>query len=268
MKHRSYLTAMVLLALAAAGQAADDVTAKLPLDALLETTISTSAKYDQQLSRAAASVTVITAEEIERYGWPSLADVLQATPGFYITENRDYTTVGMRGVGDSGKRVLLLVDGQPINDPIFGGAEISTLATDLGSVERIEIVRGPGSAVYGSNAMLGVINVITRSADATDGVVVSVAHGSQNEQAASLRAGKVFANGVHLTFFGNWQQKDGADLFFPDFDTPETNNGVARGRDYQDLGSLGLTYEKGNFRFTAFTHQRTKGIPAAAFDTV
>src|SRR5947207_4675081 len=79
-------------------RAADD-TAKLPLDKLLETPISTAAKYDQQLSNVAASATVITSEEIERYGWTSLSEALQAVRGFYLTNDRQRTYVGLRGIG-------------------------------------------------------------------------------------------------------------------------------------------------------------------------
>ncbi|MEK6371391.1 MAG: TonB-dependent receptor [Acidobacteriota bacterium] len=264
--------ALVTVALAAAARADDGTQSKLPLDQLLETPISTGAKYDQQLSSVAASVTVITAEEIERYGWTSLADVLQATRGFYLTNDRNSIYAGLRGIGrpsDYNSRLLILIDGQTVNSTIFGAAPVGNdLALDLGMVEKIEIVRGPGSALYGTHAMLAVINVFTKNADAIDGVTISALGGSHGKRGAAVRAGKVLANGLRLTASGSWQETDGADLFFPEYDSPQTNHGVSEKLDYEDLHGFRLTLEKGGFKLSASTRTSTKGLPTASFDTV
>src|SRR5437763_17013723 len=108
-----------MMALATPMRAQDN----LPLDKLLETPISTAAKYDQQLSSVAASVTVITAEEIERYGWTTVDEVLGALRSFYTTYDRSYVYAGVRGIGrptDYNARLLVLVDGVPLNDAFIG----------------------------------------------------------------------------------------------------------------------------------------------------
>src|SRR5881394_1549179 len=124
-KSRIWVPAAILLSLVGVLRADDQP--KLPLDVLLETPIKTAAKYDQQLSRAAASVTVITAEEIERYGWTRLDEVLQSVRGFFITYDRQYAYAGVRGIGrptDCNQRLMLLLDGVTLNDSFFGKGPI------------------------------------------------------------------------------------------------------------------------------------------------
>jgi len=245
---------------------------RLPLDKMLETPISTAAKYDQKLSSVAASVTVITAEEIERYGWTSLDQALDATRGFFITYDRIYTYAGLRGIGrptDFNTRILILVDGQSVYNQLVGGSAVGNdLAIDMSMVERIEIIRGPGSALYGSHAMLAVINVITKSADAVGGVSVTAIAGSDEKRGASLRLGQQFANGLQLTASANWQETAGASLFFPEYDSPETNHGVAVDRDYENFHRFALALRKGGFRLNLTSRSQTKGIPTAMWETV
>ncbi len=267
------LTAFAFLAIVtpALARAADEPPAKLPLDVLLDTPISTAAKYDQQLSKVAASATVITAEEIERYGWTSLAEVLGAVRGFYVTYDRWGNYIGVRGIGrptDYNTRLLILMDGQPVAAPVFGDAEAGDLlAIDLGTVEKIEIIRGPGSALYGAHAMLAVINIISKNADAIAGTSFAAVAGSQGKKGAALRAGREFANGLQITASGYWQEASGANLHFPEYDAPETNHGVAEGLDYENFDRFTLVLRKGGLRFALSTRRSTKGIPTAMWDT-
>ena len=267
--NRASRIALIFLVLAAAALADDQPSPKPPLDQLLDTPISTASKYERQLSSVAAAVSVITAEEIERYGWTSLDEVLQSVRGFYLTYDRDHTAVGFRGIGqpnDYNSRFLLLIDGTPANDSLFGAAPLgSDLALDLGTVEKIEIVRGPGSALYGSHAMLAVINIVTKNGDAIDGVSVAALGGSRGRRGAALRSGKQFANGIMASATADWQEISGNDLFFPQFDTPADDDGVARGLDYENLHSFTAAVQKGNFRLSASTRWRLKGVPTAAY---
>jgi iron complex outermembrane receptor protein len=270
MTNRSWLITLTLLALAGGLQAGEQTPARLPLDTLLETPISTAAKYDQQLSSVAASVSVITADEIERYGWTSLAEVLEAVRGFYETYDRNYAYIGVRGIGrptDYNSRLLILIDGQPVTDAVFGGAAAGNdLAIDMAMVAKIEIVRGPGSALYGTHAMLAVINIFTKNADAIDTMSMSAVAGSHQKRGASMRTGKELANGLQLTASGYWQEINGANLFFPEYDAPETNHGVARNLDYEALHRFALTLRKGGLRLAISTRSRTKGVPTAMYN--
>lgn len=283
MKTSRYATACTIVLLACSLHADEDPKQSPSLDKLLGTPVSTAteyehvlsstaAKYDQELANTPASITVITSEEIERYGWKTLDQVLQSVPGFYLTNDRNYTYLGVRGIGrptDYNSRIMIMVDGHVQNEPVFGGAPAGAdLAIDLASVEKIEIIHGPGSALYGSHAMHAVINVITRSADDMDGISVSAHAGSLRNEGAALRFGKTFDNGLQITASGLWETTNGANLYFPEYDTPETGSGVARSRDYEDRYGFRLGLRKGNFDLTASRRSRTKGIPTGSYESL
>jgi outer membrane cobalamin receptor len=227
---------------------------------------STAAKYEQTLGSVPASITIITAEEIERYGWTTLDQVLQSVPGFYLTNDRNYVYLGVRGIGrptDYNTRILVLLNGHDLNEPVLGTAPGGgDLAVDLKTVEKIEIVRGPGSALYGSHAMHAVINVITKSADDMDGLSASARAGSHGDHAGSMRFGRTFGGGLQTTASALWQETNGASLFFPEY------GAIARGRDYENLYGFALGLRKGNFSLTASRRSRTKGIPTGSYDSV
>ena len=136
-------------------------------------TVYSASKRTQTLAEAPASVTIITADEIRKYGYRTLADILQSVRGFFVTYDRNYDYLGVRGFGRTGdynSRVLLMVDGHRINDNVYDSAAIGTeFILDVDLIDRVEIVRGPASALYGSNAFFGVINVITRQRDGPEG---------------------------------------------------------------------------------------------------
>ena len=145
-----------------------DLTA-LPLEQLMRLEVVTASRFPQRLSQAPGSVTVITADDIRLYGHRTLADVLRSVPGVHVSYDRNYSYIGVRGLattGDYNSRVLLLIDGVRANDNIYDQASLGTdFPVDLDLVERIEFAHGPGSSVYGGNALLGVINVITGIAE-------------------------------------------------------------------------------------------------------
>jgi outer membrane receptor for ferrienterochelin and colicin len=136
------LAVVFLLAFAGAAIAQEATPpADSPLDELLTTPISTAAKYEQNMGDVAASVTVISAEEIARYGWQTLADVLASVRGVYTTTDRAYTYLGVRGIGlptDYNNRFLLLIDGIAMTEVVSGSIDIGTaLAIDMSHIERI-----------------------------------------------------------------------------------------------------------------------------------
>jgi outer membrane receptor for ferrienterochelin and colicins len=125
-----------------------------------------ASKYKQKVTAAPASITIITAEEIKRYGYRTLADILRDVPGFYVTYDRNYNYVGVRGFGrpgDYNSRILLLVDGHRINDNIDDQAFIGTdFPVDISLIDRVEVIRGPNSSLYVASALLGIVNIVTR----------------------------------------------------------------------------------------------------------
>jgi outer membrane receptor for ferrienterochelin and colicins len=114
--------------------------------------VYSASKHMQSTSDAPSSVTVVTADEIQKYGYRTLADILESVRGFYITYDRDYTFVGVRGFGRLGtwnSSILLLVDGHRINDNVLGDGFVGPeFLVDLDLVDRVEIIRGPSSSLY------------------------------------------------------------------------------------------------------------------------
>ena len=126
---------------------------ELPLESLMQLevpVVSSASKFMQKATEAPASVTVISSEQIQRYGYRTLADVLQSVPGFNVSYDRNYSFVGVRGVslGDFNSRILLLVDGHRVNNNLTDGAFVDTaFILDMDLVDHVEIIRGPSAVL-------------------------------------------------------------------------------------------------------------------------
>jgi iron complex outermembrane receptor protein len=146
------------------------------LDSQMEQSVSTSTKTEQRAAQTPAVVTVITAEEIQARGYTSLADVLRAVPGFYDAYDLVHHNIGVRGINGgenaAGNVIKVMIDGQPVDYRPTTGNFFGEELIPLEVVERVEIIRGPASALYGANAFLGVVNVITKSGAQVEGARV------------------------------------------------------------------------------------------------
>jgi len=150
--------------------------ADMDLTELMNIPVVTASRFEQKSTDAPSSVTVITSEEIKRYGYRTLSDILASVPGFYISYDRNYAFLGASGInlGDFNSRMLLLLNGHRVNSYLNDSAYIdTTFLVDVDLIDRVEIIRGPGSVLYGNNAFFGVINVITRQAKHVQGVEAS-----------------------------------------------------------------------------------------------
>ncbi|MBT7789136.1 MAG: TonB-dependent receptor [Calditrichaeota bacterium] len=242
----------------------------LSLEALLDMPVSSASKYKQTSREAPASITIVTAEEIEKFGYRTLGEILNSIRGFYLTNDRIYSSAGVRGFdlpSDFNNRVLLLINGHTVNDIIYGSAYFGTeFGFDIGSIDRIEIVRGPGSFVYGNNAMFGVINVITKNGNNLNGLKVSAETGSFGRLQSNAQFGKEFANGLDLFVSGIWGDVKGQDLYFKEYDDSLTNYGKAENVNWDKYyGSfIALSYK--NLYLTGMLSSREKGIPTGAWE--
>ncbi|MDP9194100.1 MAG: TonB-dependent receptor [Acidobacteriota bacterium] len=238
------------------------------LEELLQTPISTAAKYEQHMSDVAASVTVISAEEIARYGWRTLAEVLASVRGVHTTYDRGYTYLGVRGIGlpsDYNNRFLVLIDGVEMTESVSGSVGIDTaLAVDLSTLSRIEFVRGPGSVMYGTGAMFGVINLITK--DEGERSSMAVGGGSAGLRTGAARVA-MHAGELKGAVAVSWQDRKGRDLYFAEFDAPETNHGIVRDGDADRYRSVVATAAWRDVRFLALSSTRTKSVPTASWYT-
>ncbi|MES2605006.1 MAG: TonB-dependent receptor, partial [Pseudomonadota bacterium] len=156
--------------------------------------------------------------EIQAFGWRSLGEVLSSLPGMYTTYDRQYGYLGTRGFGlpgDYNTRILIAINGNRLNDAVYDAAMTGReFPVDMNLIERIEVLAGPGGAIYGQNAMLGVVNVITRKGQQVDGGELTASYQDlQRRYEGGLRWGKVLANGVDVMVSASGLQADGADLY-------------------------------------------------------
>jgi len=238
--------------------------------------VEAASKYEQKVTEAPAVVTIITADEVKKYGYQTLADILQSAPGMNVTYDRDYAYLGVRGVNVSdfytrNSRVLVLVDGHRMNNSLTDGAAIGNdFILDVDLIDRVEIIHGPGSCLYGDNAFFGVINVITRRGRdmVGHGLEASGEAGSFDTYKGRVSYGHAFTNGLELLLSGTIYYSEGQDqLYYKEYDTPANNHGIAENADSEEYKS-GL----GRVSFHDFTLEgayisREKGDPTALFLT-
>ena len=249
---------------------------QLSIEELMKIQVDTvygASKFEQKVTEAPSSVTIITADEIQKYGYRTLADLLQSVPGFYVTNDRNYVYAGVQGISrpsDYNGHILVLIDGHRMNDDIYDSAFIGTESIiDLDLAERVEIIRGPGSSLYGTNAFLGVINVITKRGGDLNGAELSADAGSLQTFRGRASYGQKYANGLELLLSESvYNSKGNRQLFFPEFNSPATNNGIAQDADTDRFHSTFLSTTYGDFTFRAGYVSREKRIPTASFDTV
>lgn len=249
-----------------AGQIGDLTT--LSLEQLLEVPVVGASKYEQNQRDVAASVSVITSREIEAFGWRTLDQALASLPGIHTTYDRQYAYLGTRGFGlpgDFNTRILLTIDGNRVNDAIFDQAYIGQdFPLDMRAVERIEFIPGPGGAVYGQNAMFGVVNVITRRGASVHGGELTLS--TQHPQGAwDSRAlwGERFANGVEAFAAGSVLSAHGRNLLV-DFGKGGSS-GIAAGLDGERDAQVFAGLTGGAWSFNISYGDRRKDDPLGTY---
>jgi iron complex outermembrane receptor protein len=247
--------------------AAADLTA-LSLDQLLELTVVGASKFEQKQSEVAAAVSVITRQEIKAFGWRTIGEALASLPGIYTTYDRQYSYLGMRGFGlpgDYNTRVLVTVNGNRVNDATFDtGPSGRQFPVDIDLIERIEFIPGPGGAVYGQNAMLGVVNVVTRTGAGVDGAELAATH--QQPQALSAgRAtwGKLLDDGTDVLLSASALHAHGQDRFL-DFGASGVS-GVAAGLDGERSNQVLAHAAHGAWSLDLEHGDRQKGDPTGVY---
>src|SRR5580700_745710 len=178
------------------GQESPSDLSQASLEQLGNIRVYSASMHLQPSGDAPSSVTVITANEIQQQGYRTLADILRTVRGFFVTYNRNYTSLGVRGFarpGDFNTRILLLVDGHRLNDNVYDEAMIGTeFPIDIDMIRRIEIVRGPVSSLYGSNALFAIINIITKRGQDLNGMELSADAASFNTYKGRVSYGHKF----------------------------------------------------------------------------
>ena len=215
----------MLLALASpvtAQQKDKDIT-DLSLEDLMNLKVTSVSKKDQKMSQAAAAVFVITQEEIRRSGAANIPDLLRMVPGMDVAQiNANSWAISARGFNSQfGDKLLVLVDGRAVYTPLFAGVNWETQDVPLEDIERIEVIRGPGATLWGANAVNGVINIITKKAADTQGVLVVAGGGTQAHAFGTTQYGGKLGERASYRVFTKYQDNKS----FPDLSGQNARDG-------------------------------------------
>jgi iron complex outermembrane receptor protein len=194
---------LVCLGSTALAQSTADLTS-VSVEDLMRIEVTSVSKKERPLGTSPAAVFVLTHEDIRRSGLTSVPELLRLVPGLHVARiDGSKWAVTARGFnGRFANKLLVLVDGRTVYSPLFSGVYWDEVDVPLEDIERVEVIRGPGATMWGANAVNGVINVITRPADATQGASVSLTTGTEDRLAATARYGGTFGNGVSWRAWG------------------------------------------------------------------
>ena len=222
--------------------------------------------HAQTLAEAPANVSVITAKEIRQYGYRTLGEALNSVRGFYMTYDHMYRYVGVRGFslpGDFNTRFLVMLNGHPLTDNIYNSNSFfgEDFGLDMDLVERIEIIRGPSSALYGSNGMLANINVVTRSPVDSEHLRMSVETSTFGERKAAVASSVYLGRGANLLVAGSVFNNRGISFPLTGLELPPGVQGPVSNADgergYHSFANL-IWH---NWSFTGYFNARVKQFP-------
>jgi iron complex outermembrane receptor protein len=200
------LTGSALPAFAQESETSSDL-ADLSVEQLMNLEVTSVSKRPEKLSDAAAAIYVVTQEDIRRSGLTSVPDLLRLVPGMSVVQTNAYQwEITSRGFsGSSANKLLVLIDGRSVYSPMFSGVFWEMQDLPIDDIERIEVIRGPGSTLWGANAVNGVINIITKDSKATQGAFLSARGGTDNTAEVTARYGGAIGDDAHFRLFAQRQ---------------------------------------------------------------
>jgi iron complex outermembrane receptor protein len=266
-----------VLAAPAAAQRAENTAQQPPLtlEQLMSIDVERvfgASRFQQSVLDAPSAVSIVTRDDIERFGYRTLADILRSVRGFYTSNDRNYSYVGVAGFlrpGDYNTRVLLLIDGHRLNDNVFDEALIGTeFPLDVELIDRVEVVRGPASSLYGTNAFFGIVNVITKRAGDLGRFSGSVDAGSLGTRRIRGTFSRLFSNGASaIVSFTGFHSDGQRRLFYPELSAVTRTSGIASGLDDDASSQVFATLTFGGWKAQTVWGNRNKRIPTGAFET-
>ena len=236
MKSRYFirLTAILLvstLCMAGPKKASRDLN-EISLEDLMNVEVTSVSKKEQKLSQTAAAIHVITQEDIRRSGLTSIPELLRRVPGLHVARiDSNKWAISARGFNSRfANKMLVLIDGRSVYTPLFSGVFWDVQDVLLEDVERIEVIRGPGATLWGANAVNGVVNIITKRAEDTQGGLLAGGFGNEEQGFGGVRyGGKIGANG-HYRVYGKHFSRSGSvdSMGNPEADSWDTSRGGTR----------------------------------------
>ncbi len=247
---------------------------RLELELFSNDSVEAASRVVEPVELAPASVSLISSQELRAMRYPTVAEALRGTRGVFLSDDRGYQALGFRGfgrLGSYGNRVLVTLDGAPLNDDWLWSSYVGfDLRTDLEDIDHIEVVRGPGSVLYGTSAFSGVVNLVTRAVDVPTGREIGVSVAGDGVARARARVTQRLGKdaGIWASIAGG--QSEGRDFFFPEYvaDGPPSVAGNARGIDGSRFATFtgGAWYKELGLAWSL--HHHDKQLPTGQFDTL
>jgi len=225
----------VLLGLVGSANAYEESARELPpLEDLINFEVTSVSKKAESLNNASAAIYVITGDDIRRSGVRSIPEALRMAPGITVAQLTGNTwSISSRGFNNEfADSLLVLMDGRSMYTPLFGGVYWDVQDTLLEDIDRIEVIRGPGGTLWGANAFSGVINIVTKSADKTQGGYVQVGAGNIENTFTSIRYGGKVGNDFSYRAYakGDWRDPNITRFPNPPIDEPRANDRTTQAR--------------------------------------
>jgi iron complex outermembrane receptor protein len=183
----------------------------LTLEQLVNVKVTSVAKGQTDLFTSPAAISVVTSDDISRLGITSIPEALRLVPGMDVAQiNANQWAVSSRGFNAQFSRdLLVLVDGRTVYVPSSSGVFWNSQDVVMEDLDRIEVIRGPGATLWGANAVDGVINVISKSADQTQGLLLSSSAGTSEQDSATVRYGGELATNLYYRVYAQRSDQDG-----------------------------------------------------------
>ena len=183
----------------------------LSLAELMNEPVTTVSKKTTRLGDAPTAITVLTADDMRRNGFTTVPEALRMVPGFDVARiDASHWAISARGFNlQYANTLLVLVDGRSVYTPSFGGVYWDAQDLTLDDIDRIEVIRGPGATLWGANAVNGVVNIISKSARDTQGLLLSGSAGSEDRPQVDARYGGTVGSNGHFRVYAKYFNRDG-----------------------------------------------------------
>ena len=183
--------------------------ASMNIEDLMNIKVTSVSKKEEKLSRTAAAIFVITQEDIRHSSATNIPDLLRMVPGLDVAQiDGSSWAISSRGFNQqSSDKLLVLIDGRTVYSPIFSGVYWDAQGVPLENIDRIEVIRGPGASVWGANAVNGVISIITKNADQTQGGLVTGGGGTSGQGFGTVRYGGKLGEGGAYRVSSNYSNQ-------------------------------------------------------------
>lgn len=209
------VAAFVVVSLPVAAQTNDTIQSpaelkRMSLEELFDMEVTSVSKKPERLSETAAAIHVVTSEDIERSGALSIPEALRDIPGVEVAriDSRQYAITARGFNSTTANKLLVLMDGRSVYTPLYSGVFWDAQDVFMQDIERIEVIRGPGATVWGANAVNGVINIISKSAEETQGLLVTGGGGNEEQGFGGVRYGGQLGSNAFFRVYGQYSNRD------------------------------------------------------------